>query len=188
MQTISFFYDDYKKVQNVLAELQKFDVAASATKLVACDADERYRAAPLTHTIPDDAMVGAAIGGVAGLVAGAMAAMGSLEAPGLEALATMGLMTTSAAGGLGGALIGWLSGSLTHLIYAKSGRPGSGTLISVHTSDEQAGFVETIMRRGLATNPSTRLGDYLETGWAKDASPRAVAPLAPRFHSGNLQS
>ena len=77
MQTIRFFYDDYKKVQNVLSELKQFGVHASATKLVACDADERYRTLPVSR-----GPIGAAIGGMAGIIAAAM--MVSLKSQALE--------------------------------------------------------------------------------------------------------
>ena len=189
MQTVSFFYDDYKKVQGVLIELEKFGVPASATKMVACDADERYRTAPLTHTTTDDALFGAAIGGVAGIASGAMAAMGVLEAPGFEPMVSMGVLAASAAAGIGGALIGWLSGSLTHFIYARGVPAGSGTLITVQTSNERAGFVESILRRGLAITPPKRLGGYLDRSRTFDgSSSQTVRPIETRIQRSNFQS
>ena len=189
MQTISFFYDDYKKVQNVLAELQKFGVPASATKLVACDADERYRTMPIVNDVASAPQIGAAFGGVAGIIAGAMIATGGLEVPGFGAWAAMSVLMLCAIIGTGGALIGWLSGSLTQLIYAKNAGPGSGTMITVHTSSERAGFVEAILRSGLAINPSKRMTDYQDKQWTIDASAAStVIPLETRFQRSNFQS
>ena len=105
MQTISFFYDDYRKVQRVLAELEKFGMPASVTKLSACDADEYYRAEPADNATADDAAFGTAVGGVAGMAVGALAAVGVFAAPGLEPLIAMGVLATSTAFGTGGAMI-----------------------------------------------------------------------------------
>ena len=189
MQTISFFYDDYKKVQNVLAELHKYGVSVSATKLVACDADERYRSMPIVNSTCNDAQIGAAMGGVAGTIAGALIATGGLEVPGFGSLAAMGVLMFSTIIGTGGALIGWLSGSLTQLIYAKSTGPGSGTMITVHINNERAAFVEAILRSGLAVNTPKRLTDYPYKPWTIDVSAaRVVVPLETRFERSNFQS
>ncbi len=189
MQTISFFYADYKKAQNVLAELQKFGVSANATKLVACDAGELYRTMPIVNSTSNDAQIGAAIGVVAGIIAGAMIATGGLEVPGFGSLAAMGVLMLCAIIGTGGALIGWLSGSLTQLIYAKSTGTGSGAMITVHTNSERAAFVEAILRSGLAVNTPKRLTDFSYKPWTIDVpAPSTAGPLGTRCRRSNFQS
>lgn len=141
MQTISFFYDDHKKVRNVLAELEEFGVSASATKLVACDADEHYRSQPSG----DDSTFGA--------------------------------------------LVGLLIGCLPQFISAGRVQPRSGTMITVQTTDEQAAFVQAILRSGLSIDKPKRLGGYQTRGWTmRDSFRGAIAPIEISRERSNFLS
>ena len=165
MQTISFLYDDYRKVQSVLADLEKSGISSAATTLVARDADERYRSAPTTGTVTDEAAFGAIVGGLAGLGLGALIGIGAFELPGFGPLVASGILATSAATGLGGAVMGWLTGALMYYVYAKADRPDCGTVVSVCADDERAASIEAIMRRYSAVPPPERLNSYRDGGW-----------------------
>ena len=176
MQTISFFYDDYKKVQRVLAELHSFGIKADATKLLACDADERYRVSPSDHVTANDAVIGAIIGGVAGVGSVALAALGLVDAAFLAPLLNFGVVTTLIVAGITGAAVGWASGSLTHFVHVKSKEPASGTLVTVQATSQQAPVVETILRSALTVSRSRSLAVYRDKHWSLHDS---MAPAVP---------
>ena len=186
MQTISFFYDDYKKVKKVVTELKSLGVSAACTSMVARNADEPYRYAPVTDSFWDDGVIGAEVGGFTGIVLGALAATGTLGIPGLGQVVALGIVTTSFAAGVLGALSGALLGSLISLVSAKSSSSDSGTLLSVKTNDEQAASVEAIMRKGYSAAQAKRIDVYRNTDWSGLKSltppfgPRVPRPSEPR--------
>ena len=186
MQTISFFYDDYKKVQRVLAELKSFGVKADATKLLACDADERYRISPSNHATANDAVIGAFIGGVAGVGTGVLATLGVIDTPIFAPLSMLGGLTMSILVGAVGASAGWVSGSLTHLIHVKKNEAASGTLVTVQATSQQAPTVEAILRSVLTVSQSKRLADYRDQHWSMhDTMAPAVASIETRRQSNH---
>lgn len=177
MQTISFLYDDYRKVQSVLADLERSGVPVSATALVARDADERYRSVPATDTLTDDALFGAIVGGLAGLGFGVIAATGAFDMSAFTSLSALGGLLASAVMAMGGAVCGWLTGALLHFVYARDDLAAGGTIVSVNTDDERAAIVEAIMRQRSVSEPPLN-GDGLRANrWQINGS------MAPGFVS-----
>lgn len=188
MQTISFFYDDYRKVQRVLAELKRFGVKADATELLACDADERYRVLPSDHVTANDAVIGAIIGGVTAVGFVALAAQGVVDAAFLAPLLAFGVLKMSIIAGFTGAAVGWASGSLTHFVHVKSKEPASGTLVTVQATSQQAPIVETILRSALTVSRSRSLADYRNKHWSlHDSMAPAVSAIEMNRHRTHYQ-
>jgi hypothetical protein len=118
--------------------------------------------------------LGAAVGGVGGLLAG----LGLLAIPGIGPVVAAGWLAATAAGAAGGALIGGaaggLVGALTHAgvreddahMYAEGVRRG-GTLVTARVDDAQAQTTRSILENDRTVNISERRRAYEKQGWSK---------------------
>ena len=176
MKTVSFFYDDYRVVKRVLAELQAMGITAAATTLIARDADEPYRYSQVSELYREDAMLGAQLGGLSGIVVGSLAATGTLAIPGLGPIVAAGFGLSCIFSGAIGAFAGWLLGTLTFALSAKVLSTDAGTLLSVSTDDDHAAAVEATMRRAYAAAHAKRLEGFRDSSWSPhDSMAHAVA-------------
>ena len=157
MQTISFFYDDHRKVKKVLSDLAVLGVAPAATSLVARDADEPYRYRNVVERSEVDEAFGAIFGGVIGIVFGAFLVTGTFEIPGFGVLVSTGEILTFLTTGSVGALGGWIIGYFIRHLTLHSRSADTGTLLSVRANDDEALAVEEIMRKGYSSEPSDRI-------------------------------
>lgn len=172
MNTISYLYDDYNSAQTVLRELERSGVATHNITFVANNADGRYRLKGDAEQTTEAAS-GAAVGGVVGVGAGIMAAMGALAIPGLGPLVAAGVLATTIVTATGGVIAGGLIGGLIHHgidekdahVYAEGVRRG-GTLISVRSADDQTAAVDTIMRHHGGVHADERRSAYAQGGWS----------------------
>lgn len=174
MKTITYLYDDYLTALKVMRELESSGVTPHNIALVGSNADGRYK---LNGTTVSDesnmAANGAAVGGVVGIGAGVLTALGALAIPGLGPLVAAGVLATTIVTTTGGVIAGSLIGGLIEYgisepdahVYAEGVRRG-GTLISTRVSDEQTNAVDAIMRQHGGVHADERRKTYTEGGWS----------------------
>ncbi|MEW5744255.1 MAG: DUF2382 domain-containing protein [Nitrospirota bacterium] len=113
---------------------------------------------------------GAAVGGVAGLLVG----LTGLTIPGLGPIIAAGPLAATLSGIGAGAVAGGVVGGLTKMgvpkehaeHYAEGVRRG-GTLVTVHTSDDEAERAADIMNRHGAVDIDRRTEQWKAGGWAR---------------------
>lgn len=199
-RTVSRLFDSYREAEAAVHELEKLGFHHDDLSIVSNDQD-RVRShntggsagGTSSHPAhdynndgkPDDSVndhgdvtrgvsTGAALGGVAGLLAG----IGALAIPGLGPIVAAGWLASTAAGAgigaLGGGATGGIVGALKNSghteeeahAYSEGVRRG-GTLVSARVSDERAGEVERLFERLGASNAQTLGTHYRETGWTR---------------------
>ena len=161
MKTVSALFDTYDEVTAAVDGLSDMGIASDDIAVVT------HRPNPALK-IAEGVGLGAAIGGVGGIMAG----LGAFAIPGLGSLLGVGwlvpLLLGATAGGVAGGLIGALAGAgiderEAH-VYAEGVRRGS-TLVAARVHDEEAGKAMSILRRCGAIDTNTRRGEYASGGW-----------------------
>ena len=114
--------------------------------------------------------IGAALGGVSGLVLGltalAVPGVGPVIAAGPLAAALIGAGVGAAAGGLIGALTD-IGISEDHAHYFSEGMRRGGVLVTVATTDEMAERAESILARRNPIDLSKRAEEWRSSGWSR---------------------
>ncbi|WP_146101522.1 general stress protein [Rhodopila globiformis] len=166
-RTVARMYDNYDQARAVVNELETAGVPQSDISLVANDraqsagsttAGTAAGAGPVTdHRAPATeastgagAVLGTAVGGGLGLLAG----IGALAIPGVGPVVAAGwlvaTLTGAGIGAAGGGLLGALTGAGLSRdeanVYAEGVR-GGGSLVTVRANDAMAGQIEDIMAR-----------------------------------------
>src|SRR6478609_6259773 len=179
-RTITRLFDDYSDAKAAVHELERVGVRHDDISIVANNARGDHRVGD--HHVGDvnddgdvsrGATTGAAIGGVAGLLAG----LGALAIPGLGPIVAAGWLASTAAGaaigGIGGAATGTLVGALKNSghsddeanVYSEGVRRG-GTLGSARVSDDLAASAEATLNSSRGVDAATRGEDYRRAGWS----------------------
>ena len=193
-RTITRLFDDYSDAKTALTELERIGVPHDDLSIVANDAHGAHGAGRGDNDgINDDgdvtrgASTGAAIGGVAGLLAG----LGLLAIPGLGPIVAAGWLASTAVGaaigGAGGAATGGIVGALKNAghseeeagVYAEGVRRG-GTLVSARVADDLVGQTEAVLDGNRGVSADTRGSDYRQSGWTRcdeTAEPYSVAQI-----------
>ncbi len=187
--TVTRLYDDYSDARNAVDDLEQIGIPHSHISIVANNADHAH--GEHTKAVQDagaGAGIGAAVGGVGGLLAG----LGMLAIPGLGPVVAAGWLASTAlgagvglvAGGTAGGLIGALQKEGVNErdahIYSEGVRRG-GSLVSAKVDDEMASEVEAILDRHDPVDPKARGRAYAETGWTRfdeAAAPYDAAQIA----------
>ena len=176
MKTIVGLFDDFAQAKNAALEVEKAGIAHNDISVVANNESGQY--APTTPTPPTtettgaaithDAVVGAEIGGVAGLLMGLTA----IAIPGFGWIAGAGWLMGMLMGAGVGALAGGLIGALTHAgvpeeeaAYYHEGVRRGGTLVAVKAEDTQAARVAQILSAHGAVNIDERASTYRNEGF-----------------------
>lgn len=190
MKTIVGLFDDMEQAKSAALSLERMGVAHNDISLVANNENGRYAptgaattgtttagtGAPAVtgHAIGHDAVVGAEIGGVAGLLIG----LTGLAIPGLGWIAGAGWLMGLVAGAGTGAVIGGLVGALTHVgvphedaSYYNEGVRRGGILVAVKAQDDQAQQVAQVLSQGGAVNIEERAAQYRREGFVVPAAP-----------------
>jgi hypothetical protein len=161
LRTVSALFETYDQVVAAVDALSDMGVPSSEITVVSPSRD------PATQ-IREGAELGAAIGGVGGLLAG----LGAFALPGLGSVLGVGwlipLLVGAAAGGVAGSIIGALAGagvdeSDAH-VYAEGVRRG-GTLLLARIHDDEAANAKAILFRCGAIDSNTRRSEYAADGW-----------------------
>ncbi len=186
MKTVVGLFDTFEQARKAAQDLENARISHDDISIVANNEGGQYAANPSTtttedtseyrgHAIGHDAVVGAEIGGVAGLLIG----MTGLAIPGLGWIATAGWLGGLLLGAGTGAVIGGLVGALTNVgvpeedayHYNEAVRRG-GVLLAVRAQDDRAGEVATILGNDGAVNIDERAEQFRNEG----TLPGYVAP------------
>jgi len=181
MKTIVGLFDDYSHAQKAMTALEGAGVPHNDMSLVANNEGERYASNTASEStastsapyvsggaIGHDAIVGAEIGGIAGAAIGLF----GLAIPGLGWIATAGWLGGMLLGAGTGAVIGGLTGALTHAgvpqedaSYYNEGVRQGGTLLAVKAEDSLATRVAGILDENGAVNIDERADQYSQQGF-----------------------
>jgi len=165
MRTVSALFDKYDQVAAAVDGLSDIGVASNDIAVITPGKD-------VTAKIRDAAGIGAAVGGVGGLLAG----LGAVAIPGLGPVLGVGwlvpILLGAAAGGVAGGVAGSIIGSLTGAgidekdahVYAESVSRGS-TLVAARVHDDEAGEALSVLRRCGAIDTNARRSEYASDGW-----------------------
>lgn len=173
--TITRLYDNYSDARNAVENLENIGIKQGDISIVANNADHAH--GEHTKAVQDagaGAGIGAAVGGVGGLLAG----LGMLAIPGLGPVVAAGWLASTAlgagvglvAGGTAGGLIGTLQKEGVREqdahVYSEGVRRG-GSLVSAKVDDPMVPEVEAILDRHNPVDPQARRRAYAETGWTR---------------------
>jgi hypothetical protein len=185
--TVVALFDDVNHAHAALRELRDMGVPNADISLVAHDRTGEYGRSVTGTTATDAAMtegaattagagVGAALGGLTGLLVG----LGMLTIPGIGPVLAAGPIGTALGGligaglgAVGGGIAGGLVGALVDMgipeeragYYAEGVRRG-GVLVTVRASDEAlADRVHAVLDRHHAVNVDERARTWRESGW-----------------------
>jgi uncharacterized membrane protein len=161
MRTVGALFDTYDEVAAAVDGLSDMGVPANDITVVS---QGRGSAAKIV----EGAGLGAAIGGVGGILAG----LGAFAIPGFGAMVGVGwlvpLLLGATAGGVAGGIIGVLTGSgideQDAHVYAEGVRRGS-TFVAARVHDEEVAKVFSMFRRCGAIDTNSRRGEYASGGW-----------------------
>ena len=175
-KTITRLFDHYSDATAAMRELESLGIAHHDISIVASNAHGQHGAPEGVNDHGDvsrGASTGAALGGVAGLLAG----LGLIAIPGLGPVVAAGWLAATAAGAVigaaGGAATGSIVGALknaghTHdeaSFFAEGVRRG-GTLVSAKVPDDKIVEAEAVFNRNNAVDTVTRETAYRERGWS----------------------
>ena len=161
MRTVSALFDTYDEVAAAVDGLADMGVPSSEIAVVSQSRDARTK-------ISEGAGLGAAIGGVGGILAG----LGIFAVPGLGSVLGVGwlipVLIGVAAGGVAGGIIGSLANAgideRDAHVYAEGVRR-SGTLVVARVHDDEASRANAILLRCGAIDTNSRRSEYAADGW-----------------------
>lgn len=161
MRTVSALFDTYDEVTAAVDGLSDMGVASGDITVVT-------RGRDLASKIAEGAGLGAALGGVGGVLAG----LGAFAIPGFGSVLGIGwlvpVLLGAAAGGVAGGIVSSLMGvgisEDDANLYAESVRRGS-TLVAAKVHEDEANKALEILRRCGAIDTNTRRSEYASGGW-----------------------
>ncbi len=187
MKTVVGLFDDIARAKTAALDLEEAGIPHNDISLVANNEGGRYAPTdtdtPTTtttgHAIGHDALVGAEIGGVAGLLLG----LTGFAVPGVGWVVGAGWIVTTIVGAGAGAMIGGLVGALTDVgvpaedaaQYTEGVRRG-GVLLAVKAQDDMAHRAAQIIGDDGAVNIEERAAQFAQAGTTP--SPAWSAPTA----------
>ena len=184
MKTIVGLFDDMAAAKKAAHDLEAAGIPHNDISFVASNETQQHAShdtAPTVsgHAIGHDAIVGAEIGGVAGLILGATA----LAIPGLGWIAGAGWLMGMIYGAGTGLVVGGLVGALTHIgvpaedaAHYNEGVRRGGTLLAVKSEDSMAARVAQILGADGAVDIDERAAQYKQEGFL----PTPNTPVAPK--------
>ena len=175
-QVVTALYDTYDAAVSAVNALEDAGMPHSDISIVSNNVDNRYPQDERTRTAEDagkGAGIGAAVGGIGGLLTG----LGLMAIPGVGPVVAAGWLAATAAGAATGAVVGGAAGGLVGAltkegvpdrdaqVYAEGVRRG-GSLVSVRVDDARALTAREILQRYKAVDPAVRGAAYREGGWS----------------------
>jgi hypothetical protein len=165
----SYLYDDAKQARNAVQALESAGFSDGEISIVA-----RAEDGTVTNDNSESsgAVTGAEVGGVVGVGAGILTALGVMAIPGIGPLVGAGMLATAIVTGTGGVLAGGLVGALTDFgidevdadVYAEGIRRGN-SLVTVTTSDDRLSEADGILRQYAPVDTVSRRDEYTRDGW-----------------------
>lgn len=181
MRTVTGLFDDYSDASAAVSALEARGVPSSDISIVSNNVDERHND---ESNAAKGAGIGAAVGGVGGLLTG----LGIMAIPGVGPVVAAGWLAATAAGAVAGAVAGGATGGLIGAltesgvseddahVYAEGVRRG-GTLVTAKVDESLQAEAEAILRRLNWVDPDERRAVYAEEGWTRFDDSRA--PYGP---------
>ena len=182
-RTVVGVFNSVSDAQSAVRELESAGIARDHISLVAnknavgydtMDASDRDKASDVVA----DAGIGAALGGVGGLL---LSAAGAITIPVIGPILAAGPIAAALTGAGIGAATGGLIGALTesgvpeeHAKYYAEGVRRGDVLVTVRADSEMADRVSDILDRNHAVNVDDRVTDWKTRGWSgysTDATP-----------------
>jgi len=162
MRTVSGLFDSRAQGEQAVADLESSGISSSQISVVAPDEESESGAA-------EGVTVGAAVGGVGGLLAG----LGVFAIPGIGPVVGAGWLAATLMGAAAGGVAGGLLGSLTDAgieeedahFYAEGVRRG-GTLVTARVDEDQADAAAAILGQSGSIDVAQRRAAYVEGGWS----------------------
>ncbi|MDQ0395996.1 general stress protein [Labrys monachus] len=168
--TITGLFDRYDEAMAAVKRLEAAGIASADISLVANRGEDG--ASTTEEEAGKGAGIGAALGGVGGLLTG----LGIMAIPGIGPVVAAGWLATTAAGAVAGAVVGGAAGGIVgaltsagvpeadaHL-YAESVRRG-GALVTARVEDDKAEEARAILRQGPTVDLAGRRKAYESEGW-----------------------
>jgi uncharacterized protein (TIGR02271 family) len=190
LKTVVGLFDDMAQAKRAALDLEGAGIPHNDISIVANNEGGKYAPVSTDTTTADtghgnavgrDALVGAEIGGVAGL----LMALTGFAIPGLGWIAGAGWLMALILGAGTGAVIGGIVGALTNVgvpaedaSHYEEGVRRGGTLIAVKAQDAVAHRVAQILGDDGAVNIDERAEQYRQEGF-KPAPAVAAAPAVP---------
>jgi len=183
-KTVAALFENSSEAYGAVKELLEHGFAHDDISVMTHDAtssDDVVTDDDSVSGIAGGAGIGAALGGVGGLVLGltalAVPGVGPVIAAGPIAAALVGAGVGAAAGGLIGALID-IGIPEDHAHYYGEGMRRGGVLVTVATKDETAERAESILLRHNPIDLSSRAEEWRKSGWSR-FDPEADQPPGP---------
>jgi uncharacterized protein (TIGR02271 family) len=172
-KTVVGTYRDIQTAKAVIDDLVNAGFERANISLVANDADKRYsgyvdRTADDNDDVAQGAGIGAAIGGLGGLLIG----LGALAIPGIGPIVAAGPIAAALAGAGIGAVTGGIIGALIDLgipeeeahVYAESVRKGN-VLVTAQVPDNRVNEASRIMERAGLIDIERHAEEWRAGGW-----------------------
>jgi hypothetical protein len=182
MRTVSATFDTYDEVTAAVDGLSDMGVPGSDITVVSRRHDAMTK-------IAEGAGLGAAIGGIGGLLAG----FGMFIMPGLGSVSGIGWLIPpligAAAGGIAGGAIGSFTGASideNDAPICAEGTCRGGTLLVARVHDDEAGEARAVLLKCGAIDTNSRRSEYAADGWdgfvAKDIWDEDIGSEDERLH------
>jgi uncharacterized membrane protein len=172
-KTVAALFENSSEAYGAVKDLLEHGFAHDEISVMTHDAMSSDRAVEDDDSISGVAGgvgIGAALGGVSGLVLGltalAVPGVGPVIAAGPLAAALIGAGVGAAAGGLIGALTD-IGISVDHAHYFSEGMRRGGVLVTVATTDEMAELAESSLSRHNPIDLSKRAEEWRSSGWSR---------------------
>lgn len=175
-KTVVGLFDDAAEAQSVVQDLVALGVARANISVMAARSEDTVRA-----DVPDDdganvvagAGIGAALGGIGGLLVG----LAVLPIPGLGPVIAAGPIATTLAGVGIGAATGSVLGAMAeigvpaeHAHYYAEGMRRGATFVSAGIDESAVERVTEVMSRHNAVDIHERAAEWRQSGWSDEAT------------------
>jgi hypothetical protein len=171
-KTVTGLFDHYSDATSAVDQLKAVGISDRDISIVSNNADGRYQ----DNDVGEDASAGAGIGAAVGGVGGLLTGLGIMAIPGVGPVVAAGWLAATAAGAVAGAVVGGAAGGLIGAltdsgvderdahVYAEGVRRG-GTLVTARVEEGRAAEAEAILQRSNWVDLPARRTAYEELGW-----------------------
>jgi len=183
-KTVVGTYSTMETAVAVVNDLVKAGFHRNSISVVANDPDQKYASYVDQDTSGDGAAAGAGIGAAIGGLGGLLLGLGALAIPGIGPIIAAGPIMAGLAGAGVGAVTGGILGALVDLgipqesaeAYAESVRRGN-VLVTAQVEDNRANEATRIMQRPGLIDIESQAKEWRSSGWKGfDTNATAVAP------------
>jgi hypothetical protein len=177
-QTITGLFDHYQDAQSAVDALEKAGIPSGDISIVANNREGHHVVADGLSLAARDAGAGAEVGAAVGGVGGLLAGLGMLVIPGLGPVVAAGWLGATLIGALGGAAVGGAAGGLVGAltdagvpahdadVYAEGVRRG-GSLVTAKVDDALVPTARGILNNSGHVDLTDRRASYQSEGWTR---------------------